>query len=208
VSCRPQPLQRQRCRPQAWPDRISIVPRQAGQASGRSSITVSTVHARQSPSDRASVSWVKPSSLKGTARAACFACFTRSPARNAGMSAWWTHQHRPTQAPDRAPFASSRQALMQIAPSAARTRRDGSRPSRTIPVTVLISVFGHRQHVDGCSREQLLTSQQAAEWPGLDFGGVGSTGEWGPAPSHVGTPRVPNWPLTKPDFSRAVAARS
>ena len=41
VNCRPQLLHRQRCRPQAWPDRISTVPRQAGQASGRSSITVS-----------------------------------------------------------------------------------------------------------------------------------------------------------------------
>ena len=41
VNCRPQPgpLHFQRCRPQAWPDLISTVPRQAGQASGRSSIT-------------------------------------------------------------------------------------------------------------------------------------------------------------------------
>ena len=34
VNCRPQPLQRQRCRPQAWPDLISVVPSQAGQAPG------------------------------------------------------------------------------------------------------------------------------------------------------------------------------
>src|SRR5919199_4989284 len=41
VNCRPQPgpLHFQRCRLQAWPDLISTVPRQAGEASRRSSIT-------------------------------------------------------------------------------------------------------------------------------------------------------------------------
>ena len=34
VNCRPQPSHRQRCRPQAWPDLISVVPSQAGQAPG------------------------------------------------------------------------------------------------------------------------------------------------------------------------------
>jgi hypothetical protein len=38
VNCRPQPLHRQRCRPQAWPDLISAVPPQAGQVPGRSVI--------------------------------------------------------------------------------------------------------------------------------------------------------------------------
>ena len=31
VNCRPQPLHRQRCRPQAWPDLISAAPLQVGQ---------------------------------------------------------------------------------------------------------------------------------------------------------------------------------
>ena len=34
VNCSPQPLQRQRCRPQAWPDLISAAPPQRGQPSG------------------------------------------------------------------------------------------------------------------------------------------------------------------------------
>jgi hypothetical protein len=41
VNCRPQPLHRQRCRPQAWPDLISAAPPQTGQAAG-CSVTVAS----------------------------------------------------------------------------------------------------------------------------------------------------------------------
>jgi hypothetical protein len=47
VNCRPQPLQRQRCRPQAWPDLISAVPPQAGQAPGCSDMVASRCAALQ-----------------------------------------------------------------------------------------------------------------------------------------------------------------
>src|SRR6185295_19836065 len=62
VNCRPQPgpLHFQRCRPQAWPDLISTVPRQAGQASGRSFITPPPFSLANA-SNGASVTTVKPS---------------------------------------------------------------------------------------------------------------------------------------------------
>jgi hypothetical protein len=40
VNCRPQPLHRHLCRPHAWPDLISVVPLQAGQAEGCSDMIV------------------------------------------------------------------------------------------------------------------------------------------------------------------------
>ena len=52
VNWRLQPLQRQRCRPQAWPDLISIVPSQRGQWLGCVIVTVSPVppfRARSAP---------------------------------------------------------------------------------------------------------------------------------------------------------------
>ena len=59
VNCRPQSalLHRQRCRPQARPDLISTVPRQAGQASGRSAIT-------SPPFTLANACQIRPASLR------------------------------------------------------------------------------------------------------------------------------------------------
>jgi hypothetical protein len=64
VNCRPQPLHFQRCRPQAWPDLISTLPRQAGHASGPSTITSSPVHATKAPQIGPSVTQVKPSHVQ------------------------------------------------------------------------------------------------------------------------------------------------
>jgi hypothetical protein len=115
--------------------------------------------------------------------AACFACFTRSPAWNAVMSSRRTHPHRPTRGSGRAALASSRSALLSLTPSATRSTGKGSKPSRTVPVTILVSAFGPPQHVDGCSRERLLMGQQAAEWPGLIL--RRGRGHWGVRPGPV-----------------------